>query len=72
MGASSVCVIEERGSSPLLVNNHLNMCGLGLAVMKGLLLNIRTCGHSDYHGARVNVMSQGVVTWPSTKAVRAL
>ena len=73
MGDSSVCVIAERGGNPLLVNDHLNRCGLGLAVMdQGLLLNMRTSGQSYSHTALPNVMSQGVVNLPSTEAVRAL
>ena len=72
-GASSVRVIVECDGSPLLVNNHLNGCGLGLAVMEqGLFLNMRTCRQADSHGALVNVASQGVVTWPSTKTVSVL
>jgi hypothetical protein len=72
-GASSVRVIAECGSSPLLVNDHLNGCGLGLAVTEQvLLLNMRASGQSDSHGALHNVMSQGVVTWASAEAVRAL
>ena len=73
MGASSVCVIAECGGSPLLVGNHLNGCGLGLAVMEqGLFLNMRTCRQADSHVALVNVASQRVVTWPSTKTVSVL
>ena len=71
-GASRVCIIGECDGSPLLVNNNLNRCGLGLVAMEGLLLNMRTCGQADSHGARHDVTSQGVFTWPSTKAVRAL
>jgi hypothetical protein len=72
-GASSVRVIAERGSSPLLVNGHLNGCGLGLAVAEQvLLLDMRASGQSDSHGALHNVTSQGVVTWQSAEAVRAL
>ena len=50
VGASSVRVIAESDGSPLLVNTNLNRCGLGLAALEGLLLNIRTCGPMDYHG----------------------
>ena len=45
-GARSVLVIAECDDNPLLVNNYLNRCGLGLAVMEGLLLNMRTCGNT--------------------------
>ena len=66
-------VIAECGGSPLLVNDHLNGYGLGLAVMKqGLLLNMRISGQLESHRALANVTTQGVFTWPSAKAVRAL
>ena len=55
-----------------LVNNYLNMCGLGLIVMGGLLLNMRICGQADSHEVLHDVTSQGGFTWPSIKAVRAL
>ena len=39
--ASSVHAIVECGGNLLLVNDYLNRCELGLAVMEGLLLNRR-------------------------------
>ena len=73
MGTSSVRAIVKCGSNPLLVNDHLNGCRLGLAVTEQLLLlNMRVSDQSDSHGALHNVMSQGAVTWPSAEAVRAL
>ena len=57
-GASSMRVIAECGCSPLLVNGHLNGCGLGLVVTEqDLLLTMRTCRQADYHGALADVVS---------------
>ena len=57
-GASSVCIIAECGGSPLLVDDHLNGCGLGLAVMEqSRLLNMRTCSQADFHRALADTMS---------------
>ena len=73
MGASSEHVIAKCGDSPLLVNDHLNGYGLGLAVTgQGLLLNMKACSQADSHGALSKVTIQGVFMWPGTEAVRAL
>ena len=71
-GASSVRVIAECCGSSLLVNGHLDRCGLGRAAMEDLRRNMRIFGQSEFHGTLANVSSQGAFTWPSVKVVRAL